>query len=164
MIAVYPGSFDPVTYGHLDIIERCCKKFDKVVVVVMNNCAKKYMFSLDERVELLKRETAHIENIEIDSYGGLLINYMHKKDAKILVKGLRALSDFEYEFQMALMNNCLDADIETFFLMTSNKYSFVSSSMVKEIAKYGGDISKIVTKNVEAAVLDRFKQSNQLVD
>lgn len=164
MIAVYPGSFDPVTYGHLDIIERCCKKFDKVVVVVMNNCAKKYMFSLDERVELLKRETAHIENIEIDSYGGLLINYMHKKDAKILVKGLRALSDFEYEFQMALMNNCLDVDIETFFLMTSNKYSFVSSSMVKEIAKYGGDISKIVTKNVEIAVLDRFKQSNQLVD
>lgn len=157
MKAVYPGSFDPVTFGHLDIIERCAKKFDEVIVVVMNNCAKKYMFSLEERVELLKTETAHIPNVKIDSYGGLLINYMHENDAQILVKGLRALSDFEYEFQMALMNNCLDGDIETFFLMTSNKYSFVSSSMVKEIAKYGGDISRIVTKNVEASVLKKFE-------
>lgn len=156
MIVAYPGSFDPVTYGHLDIIKRCSKKFGKVIVVVMNNSSKNYLFSLEERKQMIKESLEGIDNVEVDSSSALLVDYLHSINVNILVKGLRALSDFEFEFQMALMNNCLDSEIETFFLMTSNKYSFVSSSMVKEIAKYNGDISNLVPPNIEIKVANRI--------
>jgi len=158
MIVAYPGSFDPVTYGHLDIIKRCSQKFDKVIVVVMNNSSKKYLFTLEERKQMIKESLVGIDNVEVDSSSALLVDYLHDINVNVLVKGLRALSDFEFEFQMALMNNCLDPDIETFFLMTSNKYSFVSSSMVKEIAKYNGDISNLVPQNIEDKVFERIEK------
>lgn len=158
MVVVYPGSFDPVTYGHLDIIKRCSRKFEKVIVVVMNNSSKKYLFSLEERQNMIRECLKDYDNIEVDHSSGLLVDYLHDRNVNVLVKGLRALSDFEFEFQMALMNNCLDSDIETFFLMTSNRYSFVSSSMVKEIAKYDGDISNLVPDNIRDYVMNRIEK------
>lgn len=158
MVVVYPGSFDPVTYGHLDIIKRCSRKFEKVIVVVMNNSSKKYLFGLEERQNMIRECLKGYDNVEVDHSSGLLVDYLHDREVNVLVKGLRALSDFEFEFQMALMNNCLDSDIETFFLMTSNKYSFVSSSMVKEIAKYDGDISNLVPPNIQKYVNDRIQK------
>ncbi|MCT4662479.1 MAG: pantetheine-phosphate adenylyltransferase [Tissierellales bacterium] len=158
MVVVYPGSFDPVTYGHLDIIKRCSRKFEKVIVVVMNNSSKKYLFSLEERQNMIRECLKDYDNIEVDHSSGLLVDYLHDRNVNVLVKGLRALSDFEFEFQMALMNNCLDSDIETFFLMTSNRYSFVSSSMVKEIAKYEGDISNLVPDNIRDYVMNRIEK------
>lgn len=157
MTVIYPGSFDPVTYGHLDIIKRASRKFDKIVVTVLNNPSKKPLFNVDERVELLKIATKDLDNVIIDSFTGLLIDYAKDKDISMIIKGLRAVSDFEYEFQMALTNTLLDENIETFFLMTSNKYSFVSSSVVKEVAKFNGDISKLVPDIVEKAVIKKMK-------
>lgn len=157
MVVVYPGSFDPVTYGHLDIIKRASNKFDKIIVTVLNNPSKTPMFNVEERVELLKKSTEKYENIEIDSHTGLLVDYAREKDVSIFIKGLRAVSDFEYEFQMALTNNLLNENIETFFLMTSNKYSFLSSSVVKEVAKFDGDISKLVPDVVEDAIKEKIK-------
>ncbi|MBS4539751.1 pantetheine-phosphate adenylyltransferase [Clostridium sp. D2Q-11] len=157
MTAIYPGSFDPVTYGHLDIIKRASQKFDKIIVTVLNNPSKKALFDVKERVELLEIATKDLDNVIIDSYTGLLIDYAKEKDISIFIKGLRAVSDFEYEFQMALTNTLLDEDIETFFLMTSNKYSFVSSSVVKEVAKFNGDISKLVPDIVEKAINQKMK-------
>lgn len=157
MIVVYPGSFDPVTNGHLDIIERCSKKFEKVIVAVLNNPSKKPMFTVEERVELLKKVTKEYENVEIDSFSGLLVEYVRKRNISFIIKGLRAVSDFEYELQMAMMNRTLDNNVETFFLMTNSKYSFLSSSLVKEVAKLNGDISNIVPKEVEKAILNKIK-------
>ncbi|WP_160197351.1 pantetheine-phosphate adenylyltransferase [Senegalia massiliensis] len=157
MTVIYPGSFDPVTNGHLDIIKRASKKFDKIIVTVLNNPSKNSLFNVEERVELLKNTTKDIENVEIDSFAGLLIDYAKSKDVSIILKGLRALSDFEYEFQMALTNTMLDEELETFFLMTSSKYSFLSSSVVKEIAKFNGDISKLVPEIVEYNLNKKLK-------
>ncbi len=157
MVVVYPGSFDPVTYGHLDIIKRCSNKFDKVIVTVLNNPSKKPMFTVEERMNILKNVTKDYENVEVDSFSGLLVEYLEKKHLSVIVKGLRAISDFEYEFQMALMNNLLDKNIETFFLMTSSKYSFLSSSLVKEVIKFGGDISQLVPQIVEDAIKDKIE-------
>jgi pantetheine-phosphate adenylyltransferase len=131
-IAVYPGSFDPVTNGHLDIILRSSKVFDKVIVAVAQNPDKNNsLFSIEERVNLVKKVIAGIENVEVESFDGLLTSYLKEKNAKVIIKGLRALSDFEYEFQMALMNNKLSPEIETLFMMTNSKFSFISSSSVK---------------------------------
>lgn len=158
-IAVYPGSFDPVTNGHLDIIERTSKVFDKVIVAVLENPDKKPMFTKEERVNMLKKVTGHIPNIEIESFSGLLIHYMDKKNAKVIVKGLRAVSDFEYEFQMALLNNKLNPEVETLFMMTNNKYSYLSSSSVKQIALFGGCIKELVPDVIIYDILEKVKKS-----
>ena len=143
-IAVYPGSFDPVTKGHLDIIKRASKTFDKVYVAILTNSSKTPMFSLEKRLEWLRRSTEDIENVEIDSFSGLLVNYLNEKNSNIIIKGLRAVSDFEYEFQMALMNRKLNPDVETLFMMTSGKYSYLSSSIVKEVARHKASLDGLV--------------------
>jgi pantetheine-phosphate adenylyltransferase len=155
-VAVYPGSFDPVTFGHLDIIRRAAKQFDRLVVAVLNNTTKNPLFSLEERMALLRDVTADLPNIEIDGFRDLLINYMAKKQAHVIVRGLRAVSDFEYELQMASMNHKLSADVETFFMMTNPTYSYLSSSIVKEIAKFHGPVSDLVPMEVEKALQNKF--------
>lgn len=142
--AVYPGSFDPITKGHLDIIKRASRIFDTVYVAILTNSSKTPMFSIEERVDFIRRSTSGLENIVIDSFSGLLVDYMKKVDAHVIVKGLRAVSDFEYEFQMALMNRKLDKSIETMFMMTSGKYSYLSSSIVKEVARHSGSLDGLV--------------------
>lgn len=151
-IGVYPGSFDPVTNGHIDIIERASKIFDKVIVGVLHNPNKNPFFNVDERITLLKETTKGFNNIEIDSFSGLLIDFMNNKKAKVIVKGLRAVSDFEYEFQMALMNRKLAPDVETVFMMTNSKYSYLSSSIIKEVTKFNGCVTGLIPKNVEEAI------------
>ena len=131
-VAIYPGSFDPITNGHLDIIQRGCNIFDKVIVAVLINIDKKGLFTIGERVELIKKATAHLENVEVVSFNGLLVDLAKEYNARVILKGLRAVSDFEYELQMALMNSKLDPDIETLFMMTSIEYSYLSSSSVKQ--------------------------------
>lgn len=156
-IAVYPGSFDPITNGHLDIITRGAKTFDKLIVAVLVNVDKKGLFNIDERVELIKKVTKDIKNVEVMSFNGLLIDFIKEQKANVILKGLRALSDFEYEFQMALMNTKLDPDVETLFMMTSSDYSYVSSSAVKQVAKFGGCIEGLVPKEIISDVMERYK-------
>lgn len=155
-IAVCSGSFDPVTLGHLDIIKRGSVVFDKVIVGVLNNVNKKPLFTVDERVEMLKESTKDLHNVTIDSFNGLLIDYMRKVNANVILRGLRAISDFEYEMQIASMNRKLDDEIETFFIMTKNEYSFLSSSIVKEVAKYQGNITGLVPPVVEEALKKKY--------
>lgn len=155
-IAVCPGSFDPVTLGHLDIITRGGQVFDKVIVAVLNNQSKKPLFTVEERVQLLKEATKHLHNVEVDSFDGLLVDYVKKKKAQAIIKGLRAVSDFEYELQMASINRKLNDNIETFFMMTNNKYSYLSSSIVKEVAKYGAPVTDLVPPHVEVALKKKF--------
>ncbi len=157
MIVVYPGSFDPVTNGHIDIIKRCMNKFDKVIVAILNNPSKNPLLSVEERKYLLEQVTTEYKNVEIDSFSGLLVDYVKDKNISMIVKGLRAVSDFEYEFQMALMNTTLSENVETFFLMTNPKYSFLSSSLVKEVSKFGGDVSELVPKLVEDTLRSKLK-------
>jgi len=156
-IAVCPGSFDPATNGHIDIIKRSGELFDKVIVAVLNNPSKQPLFSVEERVELLKKTCCSMENVEIDSFSGLLIEYAKSRNASVIVKGLRAVSDFEYELQMALMNKKLNPGIETVFMMTSSKYSYLSSSLVKEVAKLGGCIKGLVPETIEGEIYKRFR-------
>lgn len=156
--AVYPGSFDPITNGHLDIIKRASDIFDEVVVAVLLNPDKKGLFDIKERVSLIEKSTSNIPNVKVESFTGLLIDFMNKTEAKIIVKGLRAISDFEYEFQMALLNNKLNSDIETVFLMTSENYSYVSSSSVKQIAMFGGSITEFVPEIIVNDILNKFKK------
>ncbi|WP_077614466.1 pantetheine-phosphate adenylyltransferase [Caenibacillus caldisaponilyticus] len=157
-VALYPGSFDPVTLGHLDIIKRGAKIFDKVIVAVLNNSEKRQpLFTVEERVQLLKESTADIPNVEIDSFEGLMIEYAKKRKVDAVLRGLRAVSDFEYELQITSINKTLDEQIETLFMMTSNKYSFLSSSIVKEVAKYHGSVSDLVPEPVERALKLKFK-------
>ncbi|MBM7581912.1 pantetheine-phosphate adenylyltransferase [Caldicoprobacter guelmensis] len=143
-VAVYPGSFDPITNGHLDIIKRASKIFDRLIVAVACNPNKVATFTVAERMELIKKAVGDLPNVEVDHFEGLLVDFMKKKNASVIIKGLRAVSDFEYEFQMALMNRKLDPNIETLFMMTSYKYSYLSSSIVKEIGKLGGCIGDLV--------------------
>lgn len=155
-IAVCSGSFDPVTLGHIDIIKRGSAVFDKVIVGVLNNINKQPLFTVEERLEMLKESTKDLNNVTIDSFDGLLIDYMKKVNANVILRGLRAVSDFEYEMQIASMNRKLDNSIETFFIMTNNEYSFLSSSIVKEVAKYKGNISGLVPPVVEEALKQKF--------
>lgn len=143
-ICIYPGSFDPITNGHLDIIKRSSQLFDKVIVGIIQNPNKNSFFTLEERIDLIKKATNSIHNIEIDNFTGLLIDFAKKKNARVIIRGLRAISDFEYEFQMASMNHKLDPKIETVFMMTNIKYSYLSSSMVKEVGLLGGCIKDLV--------------------
>ncbi|MBQ4630568.1 MAG: pantetheine-phosphate adenylyltransferase [Clostridia bacterium] len=142
--AVYPGSFDPMTNGHLDIIKRAANNFDKVYVAILTNSSKTPKFSLEQRIDWLKRATADMPNVEIASFSGMLVNFANEVGANVIIKGLRAVSDFEYEFQMALTNRQLSPNVETMFLMTNGKYSYLSSSIVKEVAKYGGKLDGLV--------------------
>ena len=142
--AIYPGSFDPITFGHLDIIERSSKIVDELVIGVLHNSAKNSLFSLDERVSMIKETTKHLPNVKVGSFDGLLVDYMKEIDASIIIRGLRAVTDFEYELQIAQTNHVQNEDIETIFLTTNLKYSYLSSTIVKEFASYGGDISKFV--------------------
>ena len=156
-IAVYPGSFDPITLGHLDVIQRGAKVFDKVIVGVLVNVNKNGLFNIEERVELIKRATKDIPNVEVISFNGLLIDFIKQCNATVILKGLRALSDFEYEFQMALMNSQLDPNIETLFMMTSSEYSYLSSSSVKQVAKFGGNISGLVPDEIITEVYNKIR-------
>lgn len=157
-IAVYPGSFDPITKGHLDIIQRAATVFDKLIVCVMANNSKNYLFNCEERAQLIIDSLVELDNVEVDTYNGLLIDYVRLRKTNIIVKGLRAFSDFEYEFQMALTNKHLDNNIETFFMMTCNKYSYLSSSLVKELVKFQGNVSDFIPKNVEKAIQKKYKE------
>ncbi len=156
-IAVCPGSFDPVTLGHLDIIKRGIKVFDKVYVVVLNNSSKNPLFTVEERMDLLRKVTKNFPNVVVDSFQGLLIDYAKSKNATVVLRGLRAVSDFEYEMQITSMNRKLNENIETLFMMTNNQYSFLSSSIVKEAAKYNGNISDLVPVEVESALKKKFE-------
>lgn len=144
MIAVYPGSFDPVTNGHIDIIQRAAKLTDTLYVAVLTNPSKKPFFTVEERISLLEKVTEDIPNVKIEPFSGLLIDYAEKIGAKIIFRGLRAVSDYEYELQMALANKKLKGDTETLFMVANSKYSFLSSSLVKEIATFGGDLTGMV--------------------
>lgn len=155
-IAVYPGSFDPVTLGHIDIIQRTAKQFDKVIVAVLNNSKKNPLFTVEERKALLVDATSHLPNIEIDNFHDLLINYMENKQAHVIIRGLRAVSDFEYELQMASTNQKLNPKIETFFMMTNPQFSYLSSSIVKEIAQFHGPVSDLVPKHVDLALKQKY--------
>lgn len=148
MIAIYPGSFDPITLGHLDIIERGCRLFERVVVAVLRNPNKTPLFSVQQRLEQIRISTSHLTNVEIDSFDGLTVKYAQMRQAQVLLRGLRAISDFEAELQMAHTNKTLSAHIETVFLATSNEHSFLSSSVVKEIAKFGGSVDHLVPQHV----------------
>ena len=159
-IAIYPGSFDPVTLGHLDVIERASSLFDRLIVVVMHNQTKKPMFTTEERQAFLNRVTRHLPNVEVDAFSGLLADYARQRGACTIVKGLRAVSDFEYEFQMALANRKLNPDLDTAFLMTSAEYMYLSSSIVKDIAAHGGTISGFVSPEVEQEVLQRMRKED----
>lgn len=156
--AVYPGSFDPVTNGHLDIIQRAASIFDSVVVTVMENPRKQPMFTLQERLEMLQATTEGMANVQVDCYRGLLIDYVEQKEAQVIIKGLRAISDFEFEFQMALINRKLNGNVETMFMMTSSRYSYLSSSIVKEVAGYGGNVEGLVPECVYQKIIERHKE------
>ncbi len=158
MKVIYPGSFDPVTYGHIDIIDRCSKKFDNVIVAVLDNKSKKGMFTIEERIELLRESLKHYDNVEIDSFSGLLVDYTEKKKCKTVIRGLRAVSDFEYEMQMALVNKSLADDIETVFMVSRGQYAYLSSSIVKEVATFGGNISEFVPNAVEKALIEKINE------
>lgn len=155
-IAVYPGSFDPITKGHLDIITRGSKIYDKLIVAVLVNVDKKCLFNIEERVELIKKVTKNLKNVEVLSFEGLLVDFAKMHNSKVILKGLRTISDFEYEFQMALMNSKLNPDIETVFMMTSSAYSYVSSSSVKQVAKFGGNIEGLVPNELISEIIDKF--------
>ena len=154
--AIYPGSFDPVTNGHVDIILRSSKIVDKLIVGVLNNSAKKSLFSVEERVSMLKELTKDLPNVEVTSFDGLLVDYMREIDASIIVRGLRAVTDFEYELQIAQTNHIENTDIETIFLTTNLQYSYLSSTIVKEFASYGGGISKFVPEQFVDRIYEKY--------
>lgn len=161
MLAIYPGSFDPVTNGHLDIIERCAKKFDKLIVAILVNNSKEGMFSIDEREELLEKLLVKYDNIEIATFSGLLVDYVKTRNIDIIVRGLRAVSDYEYEMQMALTNKSLYEDAETMFLISSTQYSFLSSSVVKEVAMFNGNITGLVPEVVRIAIEEKIEEGKK---
>ena len=158
--AIYPGSFDPVTYGHLDIIRRSCKIVDELVVGVLNNNAKMPLFSVEERVNILENITGDIPNVKIQSFGGLSVNFAKSCEAKVIIRGLRAITDFEYELQMAQTNRILSTDVDTMFLTTSLQYAYLSSTTVKEAASFGADISKFVPEYVVRQVEAKLSGMN----
>ena len=161
-IAVYPGSFDPVTYGHLDIIRRSCKIVDELVVGVLNNKAKTPLFSVEERVRILEEVTKDLPNVKVMAFDGLLVEFAKQIGAKVIVRGLRAITDFEYELQMSQTNHKLEPEIETMFLTTSLEYSFLSSTTVKEVAAFGGDITQFVPELVVDKIEEKMKTKRRV--
>ena len=156
-IAIYPGSFDPLTNGHLDVMQRAAKLFDRVIVAVAKNEEKRPLFTLAEREALVKKAVTHLPNVTTDSFDGLLVEYVASRKARAVVRGLRAVSDFEFEFQLALMNRKLDENIETIFMMPKDTYTFISSRIVKEIARLGGDVTAFVPSHVQTALIKKLK-------
>lgn len=155
-VAICPGSFDPITNGHLDIITRGSKIFDQVIVALFNNQSKEPLFTIEERIHLIEQVTEHLPNVIVDSSDGLLVDYAKQKGVHVILRGLRAVSDFEYEMQITSMNRKLDPQIETFFMMTNNQYSFLSSSIVKEAAKYHSNVSDLVPEEVHQALIEKY--------
>jgi len=155
-IAVYPGGFDPITNGHLDIVRRASQMFDRVVVAVASSVDKHPLFDIDERIDMVQKAVAGLRNVQVDRIDGLLVNYVRRKRAAVIVRGLRAVSDFEFEFQLALMNRKLDSRIETIFLMTKDEYTFISSRLVKEISQLGGDVIGFVPRGVKRTLAHKF--------
>ena len=148
LISIYPGTFDPITNGHLDIIERASELFDQVIITIAVNPDKKPLFTLEEREDMIRKVTSHLKNIQVDSFKGLLISFAGKKNAKVIIRGLRAISDFEYEFQMSLTNRKLDPTINTIFLMPNEKYSYLNSSLVRELASYDANVKEFIPEYV----------------
>ncbi|ANE40765.1 phosphopantetheine adenylyltransferase [Fervidobacterium sp. SC_NGM5_O18] len=155
--AIYPGSFDPITYGHIDIAKRAAELFDELYVVVMENKRKNYTFTIEERVEMVKECLKDLPNVRVDTFSGLLVEYTTKNNINVVIRGLRAVTDFEYELQMALANKEICNGVETVFLMTDKNYSFLSSSLVKEVASFGGQVSQWVPEFVERKLREKFK-------
>ena len=158
-IAIYPGSFDPVTNGHLDILKRGLKLFDRIIVAILQNPGKQSLFSVEERIDMLTRSLKGLSNTEIDTFDGLLVDYAARRKAHAILRGMRAVSDFEYEFQMALMNRRLNREIQTVFLMTGLRWIFTSSSIIKEAARFGGNIEGMVPAYVLRKIKAKFKES-----
>lgn len=157
-IAIVPGSFDPITYGHIDIIKRSAQLFDEVIVAILVNPDKKYLFTLEEREEMINESIKDFNNVKVDSFSGLLVNYAKKVNSTVIVRGLRAVSDFEYEMQLTFMNKALDDNVETFYMMANKQYSFISSSIVKGVSGFGADLSKFVPKHVEERLEKKVKE------
>lgn len=155
--AIYPGSFDPITNGHLSIVDRALTIFDKLIIAILTNPQKEPLFSIEERIAMIKESLKGSPNVEVDTFGGLLVDYAVEKDANVILRGLRALSDFEYEFQMALMNRKLNREVQSLFLMTDYKWFYISSTIIKEAAGLGGDISGLVPKIVEKRLREKFR-------
>lgn len=161
--AVYPGSFDPVTNGHLDIISRGAALVDELIVAVVSNPSKKPLFTLEERQEILQKTVTDLPNVKIDAFSGLLVDFVRQRQATIILKGLRAVSDFEFEFQMALLNRNLAPEVDTIFLMTADQHAFLSSSSIKEIAQLGGTVARMVPSHVELKLREKFGAPGQMV-
>ena len=157
-IAIVPGSFDPITYGHIDIIKRSAQLFDEVIVAILVDPDRKYIFTLEEREEMINESIKDFNNVKVDSFSGLLVNYAKKVNSTVIVRGLRAVSDFEYEMQLTFMNKALDDNIETFYMMANKQYSFISSSIVKGVSGFGADLSKFVPKHVEEKLEKKVKE------
>lgn len=154
-LAIYPGSFDPVTNGHIDILEKTSKIFDRIIIAVVHNVGKNALFSLNERVNLIKESTQHISNVEVDSFSGLLVNYVKQKEACAIIRGLRTVADFEYEMHIAQINRKMLPEVETIFVLSDSRYIFVSSSIIKETALLGGDVSELVPDIVSAGLTEK---------
>lgn len=164
VIAVYPGSFDPITYGHLDIINRSLKVFDEIIVAVACNSQKKSLFSIEERIDLIRRVVKDEKRVRVDTFTGLLIDYVSLQKARVIIRGLRAISDFEYEFQIAQMNSCIGMDVETLFMMTSLQYGYLSSSIVKEVCSLKGNIDGFVPPEVKTALRQKYNLDREPED
>ncbi|MDH6058554.1 pantetheine-phosphate adenylyltransferase [Umezakia ovalisporum] len=164
MIAIYPGSFDPITLGHLDIIERGSRLFEQVIVAVLRNPQKIPLFTVQERLDQIRLTTQHLSNVEVDGFDGLTVNYAQKRHAQVLLRGLRAISDFEVELQMAHTNKTISTQIETVFLATSNEYSFLSSSVVKEIARFGGSIDHLVPQQIAQDIYKCYNHTSPMAN
>lgn len=164
MIAIYPGSFDPITLGHLDLIQRSSRLFEQVIVAVLRNPNKMPLFSVEQRLDQIRLSTEHLPNVKVDSFDGLTVNYAQMQQAQVLIRGLRAVSDFEVELQMAHTNKTLSTQIETVFLATSNEYSFLSSSVVKEIARFGGSIDHLVPPHIALDIYQCYNQKSPMLN
>ena len=162
VVAVYPGSFDPATYGHLDVIKRASVSFDKIIVGVLHNSAKRPLFSVEERVNILEKATKDIPNVEVKPFEGLSVNFARENHAQVIIRGLRAVTDFEYELQMAQTNRVLAQDIDTVFMTTSLEYAYLSSTIMKEVASFGGDLSKFAPPEIIEAVKQKMPKDKQI--